>query len=142
VPGVPEPISGGSWPSGRRLKRAGCAIDAESPSGSFAAVATCSRRAGAAKRRGVPGCAAVLLCRGVPRCAAVPGCAGVCHCAGVPAPPYRGALAIGEQCNRRQMRFRVDYGIIYYMILGGWPGQLGGPRFGVTNYEFLRTRNS
>ena len=76
---------------------------------------------------------------GVPGCAAVPGCAGVCHCAGVPAPPYRGALAIGEQCNRRQMRFRVDYGIIYYMILGGWPGQLGGPRFGVANWEFLYT---
>ena len=68
---------------------------------------------------------------------------GVCHCAGAGSLACWGALAIGEQCNRRQMRFRVDYGIFHYMILGGWPGQLGGPRFGVTNYEFLRrTRNS
>ena len=55
-----------------------------------------------------------------------PWCAGLCRCAGVAAPPYWGALAIGEQCNRRQMRFRVDYGIFHYMILGGRLGQLGG----------------
>ena len=35
------------------------------------------------------------------------------------------------------MRFRVDYGIIYYMILGGWPGQQGGPRFGVANRKLV-----